>query len=282
MGVEYRRARWAVGLCLLFSLTACDRMERAKDFLDDYATLGDKSHMQLVSREVTNTMAGQWYPAALQELAQKGHKLDEDPVTVNLVNDITIKIARQAIKMYPLSEHWDWQLHVATSDDVNAWCMAGGRMVVNTGLVSQVQGNPHKIAAAIGHEIAHALLEHTRQNLTRDLLLSSGLWIASKSLKVGAVRSEQIRQDMHVAFRPINREYEHEADALGLELMTRAGFDPVVGGQIWRDMDRQHDSVGAQRLAAFMSDHPMSAERLAALTALAEKLKKHPAAGGIQ
>jgi predicted Zn-dependent protease len=280
MGVEYRWVRWGAWACLLASLAACDRMERAKDFLDEYTTLGDQSHVQLVSREVTDRMAGQWYPAALQELANKGHKLDEDPETVNLVNDIAIKIARQAIKMYPLSEQWDWQLHVVTADDVNAWCMAGGRMVVYTGLVNQVQGNPHKIAAVMGHEIAHALLEHTRQNLTRDMLLSSGLWIASKSLKVGAVRSEQIRQDMHVAFRPINREYEREADALGLELMTRAGYDPVIGGQIWRDMDRQHDSVGAQRLAEFMSDHPMSAERLAALTALAEKLKKHPAAGG--
>ena len=278
-----RRAVLAMAcVCALMTLAGCERAGRAQEFMDAQAVLRDKPHMQLVSRDMAQAIAAEAYPSTLQQEADKGHALDQDAAQLELARAVTRKLVAQAERMYPLSRGWEWELHVVNREDVNAWCMAGGKMAMFSGLIELVKGNPDKIAAVMGHEISHALLEHTRQGMSRDMLLSSGLWIMAKSLKVGAVRSNAIQQELHLALQPFNREAEREADALGLELMARAGFDPVEGSQIWRDMGHDTTNAGMQRLMAFMNDHPMSEERLATLTALAQKLKSGAAGGATQ
>jgi predicted Zn-dependent protease len=158
--------------------------------------------------------------------------------------------------------------------ELNAWCMAGGKMALYTGLVETTQANRHKVAAELGHEIAHALLEHTRTGMSREALLSSSLWIASKSFKIGADRMNAIAQDLHLGLKSMDRDAEREADALGLELMARAGFDPVEGARVWLDFQRGTMGTGAKRLVGFLGDHPLDEERLKTLQSLAEKLEK--------
>lgn len=264
--------------CAVFTLAGCERAGRAQEFMDAHAALREQSHVHLISRDLTEAISAQVYPETLDQEARKGHPIDKDPEQLKQALHITGQLVAQAERMYPHSRGWEWDLHVIGRDEINAWCMAGGKMVMYSGLIKLVGGDPHKIAAVMGHEISHALLEHSRQSMSRDMLLSSGLWIAAKSLKVGAVRSEAIRHELHLALQPFNRQAERDADALGLELMARAGFDPVVGSQIWRDMKQKINNAGEKRLRAFMDDHPMSDERLAALTTLAQKLKNNPAA----
>jgi predicted Zn-dependent protease len=83
-----------------------------------------------------------------------------------------------------------------------------------------------------------------------------------------------IAHDVHLGLKPLNRQAEREADALGLELMARAGFDPVEGAEVWLDFQRGDMATSAKRLTGFLSDHPIDEERLQALSALALKLKR--------
>jgi predicted Zn-dependent protease len=188
--------------------------------------------------------------------------------------NIAVALIKQAERMYSHSQGWDWDLAVVGTGELNAWCMAGGKMALYTGLVDATQGNPHKVAAVLGHEIAHALLEHTRTGMSREALLSSSLWIASKSFKIGTGRMNAIAQDLHLGLKSMDRDAEREADALGLELMARAGFDPVEGAKVWLDFQRGEMGTGAKRLEGFLGDHPLDEERLQTLKALAEKLKR--------
>lgn len=265
-------------------LSACDRVERAKEFQDHQAMTQDKSHVQLVSRDAAELMGAKAYTQMLNEFSSKG-VLDEDKKLTGAVQDLAVRLVAQATRMYPHTRDWDWDLHVVTKDEMNAFCIAGGKMVVYTGLLQGVDYQEDKIAAVLGHEISHALLEHTRTDMTREWLLSSGLWIASKSFKMGLARSTELGKDLNMAFIPIQRQHERDADALGLELMARAGFDPGAGSQIWMDMQKMHGQagLGAKRLNAFYSDHPMDEERLATLTRLAQKWQSaHPAQGALQ
>lgn len=263
----------ALGLAGLLMLTGCDRVARAPEYADSLAVMRESSHVQLISRDITQAVASTQYPQALAEFQKKGQAVDQDPEQVRLAHSITKRLVDQAVQVYPSSRPWDWELHVITTDELNASCMAGGKMVMYSGLMEQVGKNPHKIAAVMGHEISHALLEHTRQSLTRELAVHSGLWTVAKSLKIGAARAEQIQSDLSLVTRPIERQYEREADALGLELMARAGFDPIEGSKVWLDMKKDFATPGARRLVAFVSDHPLDDERLATLSALAPKLK---------
>ena len=258
----------------LLALSACDRVNRAQEYVDAQMALRDTSHMQLISREMSETLAAQAYPQQLQALSDAGKKINEDPKLLDWAENIAVELVIPAERMYPAVKDWKWQLNVVSTPELNAWCMAGGKMALYTGLVEATKGNQHKVAAVLGHEIAHALLEHSRTGMSRELLLSSSLWIASKSFKIGSARMNAIADNMHLGLKSMDREAEREADALGLELMARAGFDPVEGAKVWQDFQRGEMDSGTKRLVSFLSDHPMDEERLKTLLALAEKLKK--------
>ena len=263
----------ALALLSVAGLAGCDRVARAPEFADAQAVVRESSHLQLISRDITQALAAVQYPQALAEFQKKGQAVDQDPQLVALAMAITQRLVQQAVQMYPATQSWDWELHVISTDTLNAWCMAGGKMVMFRGLMAQVGQDPHKIAAVMGHEISHALLEHTRQSMTREMAVHSGLWTIAKSLKIGQARAAQIQSDLSLVMRPLERQHEREADALGLELMARAGFDPVQGSKVWLDMQKDYATAGARRLVGFLGDHPLDDERLATLTALAPRLK---------
>lgn len=264
----------AIALPVLMGLSACDRVQRAQEFVDAQMALRDKTHLQLISREMSEALSEQGYPQNLQALERDGKTINEDPRLLEWAVNIALPIIDQAERVYPHAKGWGWQLVVVGTEELNAWCMPGGKMALYSGLVTATQGNRHKVAAVLGHEIAHALLEHSRQALSREALLMSSLWIASKSFKIGATRMGAIAEEIHMGMRSMDREAEREADALGLELMARAGFDPVEGAKVWRDLQRSELGGGAKRLAGFLGDHPLDEERLRTLTALAERLQK--------
>lgn len=271
---EKRKTAFLLCAGLLLGLAGCDRVQRTQEYVDAQTVMREKSHLQLISREMSEALAVQAYPQQLQAMADAGKKINEDPKLLDWAENIAVELVIPAERMYPAVKDWQWQLNLVSTPELNAWCMPGGKMALYTGLVDATKGNRHKVAAVLGHEIAHALLEHSRTSMSRELLLSSSLWIASKSFKIGSARMNAIADNMHLGLKSMDREAEREADALGLELMARAGFDPVEGAKVWQDFQRGELDTGTKRLVSFLSDHPMDEERLKTLLALAEKLKK--------
>ncbi len=233
----------------------------------------------LVGREAAETIGAQHYAAEI-EAAREAKALDNDPAQVALVAGIAERLIAEAKRLYPIGQDWHWEIHVLHSPAVNAYCAPGGKIVVLSGLLQAAAMDPNRIANVVGHEIAHALLEHARANLSRDWLLISGMWIVSKSLKMGAVRTQSAIEGLNTILLPMSREHEREADVLGLEIMARAGFDPRAGILFWQDAlnRRKAAAAGEQRLEAFLSTHPTDAERLVNLRELAARWNQPAAA----
>ena len=169
------------------------------------------------------------------------------------------------------SAKWDWEVNVITSKELNAWCMAGGKIAVYTALVEQLQLNDDEIATVMGHEIAHALREHVREQMSTQALKQGALNIASLfGVSNTTLNIANTLAEVGVSL-PFSRSHETEADELGLELMYRAGYDPQKGIKIWEKM--MSLGSGNTGLAVLLSTHPADDERLANLTELAAQLK---------
>jgi len=169
----------------------------------------------------------------------------------------------------PDAPRWAWESNVITSNDVNAWCMPGGKIAVYTGLIEKVKPTDDELAAVMGHEIAHALREHGRERASQAAAQSIALSIGGALLGLGdnSVQLAQIITD--VTFNlPNSREDEVEADRIGVELAARAGYDPHAAVTLWQKMGQ----VGGSAPPQFLSTHPSPQNRQKDLTAYAERV----------
>ena len=131
---------------------------------------------------------------------QKQGKLNDDPAMKARVDRITARLVAQAIKYRPETESWDWQ--VAVIDDpktLNAWCMAGGKMAIYSGIITQLNLTDDEIAQVMGHEIAHALAKHTAERMSTAMASQTALQIGAMLLGTGSATSQMAMQAAAVA-----------------------------------------------------------------------------------
>jgi predicted Zn-dependent protease len=219
------------------------------------------------SSEQYNQQAQQQYQQVLQEAQQKG-LLNRDPALFQRVQKIATYIVAQVGVFRPDAKNWNWAINTIDSPDVNAWCMPGGKMVVYSGLVNKVRPTDDELAAVIGHEIAHALREHAREQALRDQQIALASILVGAALKSeDAMKTTSRIGQIGYGFK-YSREAESEADAVGLELAARAGYDPRAAASLWQKMA----AAGGGRPPEFLSTHPDPANRQAVLAQTAQKL----------
>lgn len=221
----------------------------------------------LVSETELNQAAVQQYSQIInQAKAQKA--LDVNAAQTKRVRDIAQRLIQQVSVFRPDAAHWDWEIHVINSDEVNAWCMPGGKMAVYTGLINQTKATDDELAAVIGHEMAHALREHSREQMSQKMVANVGLSI------LGAVTGSSAAADLggtltDVMFNlPNSRTHETEADLLGVELAARAGYDPRAAVTLWQKMA----SLSAGGTPEFLSTHPSASTRISELEVAAQRV----------
>ncbi len=164
---------------------------------------------------------------------------------------------------------FNWEVNVLQSDEVNAFCLPGGKIAVYTGLIPVAQ-NADALAVVMGHEISHALLRHGAERMAQQHL-AQGLTIAT-GLAAGNMDPQQQREVMGAlgvgtqfgVLLPFSRKDESEADEIGLMLAAAACFDPQAAIPLWQRMEQQ----GGQRQPEFMSTHPNPGNRIARLQEL--------------
>ena len=211
----------------------------------------------------------QAYVQTLQPLQKQG-KVNNDPALVARVKTITARLIPPAIAYRPETASWDWQVVVIDEPQtLNAWCMAGGKMAIYTGIIQKLNLTDAEIAQVMGHEIAHALAKHTAERMSVALAQQTALQVGSILLG-GGTSSELALQAAAAATTvgvqlPNSREQEAEADRIGIELAARAGYDPHAAPQLWQKMMQ---ATGGGGKSDFLSTHPSSEKRLQALTAL--------------
>jgi predicted Zn-dependent protease len=149
-------------------------------------------------------------------------------------------------------------VNVITSDQLNAWCMAGGKIAFYSGLITKLKLTDAEIAAVMGHEIAHALREHSRERASQQMVTNIGLSVLSAAAGLGQGGADLMGAVAKVTFElPNSRLHETEADSVGVELAARAGYDPRAAVQLWNKMAAQGGGAPPQ----WLSTHPSYATR---------------------
>ncbi|QKT02929.1 M48 family metallopeptidase [Ectothiorhodospiraceae bacterium 2226] len=165
----------------------------------------------------------------------------------------------------------EWQVKVFQDDTVNAFALPGGEIGVNTGLLRAAE-NQHQLAAVVGHEVAHVLARHGNERVSQQFAAEQGLALVAV---LASDRSPQTQQLLLAALGvgaqvgillPFSRAQELEADAVGLDLMASAGFDPRQSVDLWHNMARE----GGDEPPRFLSTHPPTKDRIEALAKRAE------------
>jgi predicted Zn-dependent protease len=237
-----------------------------------------RTQLMIVSEEQAISSSRQAYAQEMGRYKQEG-KLVTDPGVLERVRVITERLVAQAVKTRPDSAQWQWSVQVIDDPKtVNAWCMAGGRMAIYTGLIQKVDPTDDELAQVMGHEIAHALANHTAERMSVAMAGNLGVIAAG-------VMSDNPGQSMVLAATaaklavelPNSRTAESEADQIGIELAAKAGYDPRAAVTLWQKMAQVG---GGQAPPAFLSTHPSDAQRQQRLAALAPKMMPYYQAQG--
>ncbi len=228
-----------------------------------------RSQLMLVSEDQAISASKQAYTNTVQELDKEG-KLVTDTAITRRVQRITNNLIRHAQVMRPATAKWAWEVKVIDDpEQVNAWCMAGGKMAIYTGLLDKVKPTDDELAQVMGHEISHALANHTAERMSVAMASSLGVTILSvatdnDALAMGAgVVAAKLAIEL-----PNSREGESEADEIGIELAARAGYDPRAAVTLWQKMEK----VGGETPPQFLSTHPSPENRQQRLKKLGDKL----------
>ena len=199
-------------------------------------------------------------------------KLVNDPLSVARVARITGRLVSIAAADYPESADWKWSVAIVDdTETVNAWCMAGGRMAVYTGLFDQLELTDDEFAQIMGHEISHALANHTAERMSRAMATAAGVAVVGAASDNSGAAMAGAALIANVALTlPNSRDAENEADILGMVLATKAGYDPEAAVTLWQKMGDLSDD----RPAEFLSTHPAPENRQAALNAMIPHMLK--------
>jgi predicted Zn-dependent protease len=229
-----------------------------------------RRQLALVSEDTAIAASEEAYAMQIGELRKQGKIVSDSSRVARRVEGITERLVAQAVKMRPETADWEWSMEVIDDPKVvNAWCMAGGRMAVYTGLIQQLDPTDDELAQVLAHEISHALANHTAERMSVALATQAGVLLAG-------VLSEDSQKTMSrtaiaaalAVQLPNSRSAESEADEIGIELAAKAGYNPNAAVSLWQKMA----NVSGGGPPEFLSTHPSPGNRQEKLAELAPQM----------
>ena len=160
-------------------------------------------------------------------------------------------------------KNFAWEFNLVKDNQINAFCMPGGKIVVYEGLMKLVTSDD-ELAVVIGHEVAHAVAKHSNERMSQQILTQYGAQILNQSLSQKSAAIQAIANNVYGIgaqygmMLPFSRKHESEADYMGLIFMTIAGYNPDVATGFWQKMS----AGGGSSVPEFMSTHPSDATRI--------------------
>ena len=168
---------------------------------------------------------------------------------------------------------WEWEFTVLRDNQINAFCLPGGRVAVYAGLLQVVNHNESQLATVLGHEISHALADHASERVAREQMHDRAI-AAVNGVLGDSPASRQLMGVLaagtQVGSLKYDRQQESEADHIGIFLMTFAGYDPEQAEVFWQQMQRVTGGHGKPEI---LSDHPSDAHRIAAIRGWIDRAK---------
>jgi predicted Zn-dependent protease len=266
LGCMLRRIAMVVSLVSVASCQTVQTTQGGEVGVDRKQTM-----TSLISSKEIEQQASEQYAQLLAQAKQKG-LLNQNPQQVQRVRAVAGRLTPQVAVFRKDAVAWKWEVNVLTSKEVNAWCMPGGKIAVYTGLLEKLNLTDDELAAVMGHEIAHALREHARERMGRQMATQTATVVGAVALEIFT----GVRVDPEIAgtfsqamfVLPNSRENEQEADFIGVELAARGGYDPRAALTLWQKMG-QASSGGPPE---WLSTHPNNETRLRDLQTYVQKV----------
>ena len=232
--------------------------------------VGQSSSMRkLIPAEQIEQAGAQQFVATVQEARSKNALVPQNHPQAQRLHTIARRIIPFAAAWNPRAKDWKWQVALIDSDQINAFCLPGGKIAFYTGILNKLQLSDDEAAMIMGHEMAHALREHARERMAKGTATSLGLRLGAELLGLGnwgAVAADMGTQLLTLKF---SREDESEADLVGLELAARAAYQPRASVSLWQKMAK----AGGGKGIAFLSTHPSGPDRIRQLEANVPKVQ---------
>jgi predicted Zn-dependent protease len=250
---------------LALAATCCVPLAHAREGVD---VGGNSVLTKLVPAETVERSAAQQYVQMLGQADGKRALAPKDNAQVVRLRAIAQRLIPFAQDWNPRARNWQWEVNLIGSNQINAFCMPGGKIAFYTGILEKLQLTDDEVAMVMGHEVAHALREHARERMAKSM----GTNIAARI--AGAVASSYFGIDSRITdgvargganllTLEFSREDESEADLVGMELAARAGFDPRSGVTLWKKMGAASKGAPPQ----WLSTHPAGTRRIADIEA---------------
>jgi predicted Zn-dependent protease len=235
---------------------------------------------------------GEIFPVAFQQYDEflKENKVVKGTSAANNVVSVGQKIKAAAEKYLNANGYkgyldgYQWEYNLVQDPAVNAWCMPGGKIVVYTGILP-ITKNDAGLATVMGHEVAHALVNHGAQRMSVGTIQELGAVGVAVATSGKSEQAQQIYQQaygvttQYGAILPFSRKHENEADEIGLTLMAIAGYNPEEAIDFWQRMEA---NAGGSAPPEFLSTHPSSSTRINNIKKLIPKAKAEAAKFGVK
>lgn len=227
------------------------------------ATGSSRSQFLLISSDEVNQSAATAYKQALGK-ARSAKVLNTNTNDTKRVQKISKRLIAQVGIFRSDALKWNWEVNVIDSKEVNAYCMPGGKIAVYSGIIRSLNLTDDELAAVIGHEMAHALREHSREQISQQVATEQALSIAGALAGFSSTQQSLAGKASELVLTlPFSRTMESEADVMGMELMARAGYNPEAAINVWKKMEK----LGGSSTPELLSTHPSDSSRIEKLQA---------------
>ena len=256
---QYLSLKLYASLAVIALLSACANTTRPG------AVGVNRSQFMMISSSEVDRLSAISYNDQAQKAKEKNILVTSGP-TYDRLKRIANRLIPQTGEFRDDTRHWNWQLTLIDAPTLNASCAPGGKITFYTGIIEQLNLSDDEIAAIMGHEIAHAIREHGRERVSQAMAQSAVANIAMAAAGgYGSAVSAANQVAQYVLVLPNSRQNESEADAIGLELAARAGYNPQAAISVWKKMIKATDG---KKTPEFLSTHPSGETRIEQLTAL--------------
>lgn len=260
------RLRSLFAISLLLLLTQCNKVP-----------ITGRNQFNLLSDSEMLTMSFTQYNQVISE-----SQLSRDRAKVNMVKNCGTRIS-QAVEQYLADEGmsdaiegFEWEFNLIQNDQLNAWCMPGGKVAFYTGILNVCEDEAG-VAVVMGHEVAHAIARHGNERMSQALAAQMGGLALSAALQNEPEQTQQLALSAYGigsqvgALLPFSRLHESEADEMGLYFMAMAGYDPEEAPAFWERMSALSGGAPPE----FLSTHPSHNTRVQNLNEWMAKAKTH-------
>ncbi|MES2717062.1 MAG: M48 family metallopeptidase [Pseudomonadota bacterium] len=213
---------------------------------------------KVVSADQVEQAAGQQYQQMLQQASSKRALAPPDNPQVQRLRYIAKRIIPFTTSCNPRSQQWRWDVNLIGSQDLNAFCMPGGKIAFYYGILAKLKLDDDEVAMIMGHEVAHALLEHARERMGKTMATRGAIELGAALFGLGGAGTTIANIGGELLTMKFSRSDESEADALGLVLAARAGYKPASGVTLWQKMLAANKGAPPQ----WMSTHPSGDSRI--------------------